>query len=197
MRRQDVDRLAADRAGRAEEGDAASRAVAAGVSVSGPRRGHRASRPGAANRNESTRSRIPPWPGMSVPESFAPGGPLEHRLGEVAGLGRERRGAARGRAPISGGSPSPTAISADDDRAARRGRRRAPRTSSTARCGSGTCAARSACRRSRRRCRRPRRRGRAAGSSRARAPSAASGAPAGGVRRRVRRAGRRTRGATT
>ena len=27
---------------------------------------------GAAKRNESTRSRMPPWPGMSVPESFAP-----------------------------------------------------------------------------------------------------------------------------
>ena len=27
---------------------------------------------GAANRNESIRSRMPPWPGMSVPESLAP-----------------------------------------------------------------------------------------------------------------------------
>ena len=40
--------------------------------LSGTRRGHRAPATGAANRNESTRSRTPPWPGISVPESLAP-----------------------------------------------------------------------------------------------------------------------------
>ena len=45
---------------------------------------------GAANRNESTRSRIPPWPGMRSPESFCAGGALDDRLGEVAGLGGQR-----------------------------------------------------------------------------------------------------------
>ena len=72
-------------------------------------RGHTARPPGAANRNESIRSSMPPWPGMSVAGVLLAGGPLEHRLGEVAGLGREaehrpedeRPQRAAGRAPAS------------------------------------------------------------------------------------------------
>ena len=63
---QDVDRLASDDPGRPEERDPRScrayRTSAATYSVT----------TGAANRNESVRSRMPPWPGMSVPESLAP-----------------------------------------------------------------------------------------------------------------------------
>ena len=68
MRREDVDRLAPDRAGRAEERDAAARPAA----VSARRATTYRVTTGAANRNESTRSSMPPWPGMSVPESLAP-----------------------------------------------------------------------------------------------------------------------------
>ena len=63
----DVDRLAPDAPRRAEEGDAERRAVGRQG-----RGGHTGRRRGAANRNESMRSRMPPWPGISVPESLAP-----------------------------------------------------------------------------------------------------------------------------
>ena len=45
---------------------------------------------GAAKRNESTRSSMPPWPGISVPESLAPAARLMIGFGEVAGLRGER-----------------------------------------------------------------------------------------------------------
>ena len=50
----------------------ATRRRRAGSPLSGRRRGHRAPATGAANRKESTRSRTPPWPGIRLPESFAP-----------------------------------------------------------------------------------------------------------------------------
>ena len=93
MRGEDVDRLAADRSGRAEERDAARGPRRAGP-VSGRGRGHTGSRPGAANRNESTRSSIPPWPGISVAGVLRAGGPLDAST---------RRGRRPGRpAPSSG-----------------------------------------------------------------------------------------------
>ena len=66
VRLEHLDGLAADAPGRAEQRDAEA------APLSGRARGHTARRPGPANRNESMRSRIPPWPGMSVPESLAP-----------------------------------------------------------------------------------------------------------------------------
>ena len=63
---------------------------------------------GAANRNESTRSRIPPWPGISVPESFAPAARLSidsARSPAWAARASERpedqRAAGAGRGPTS------------------------------------------------------------------------------------------------
>ena len=94
---------------------------------------------GAANRNESTRSSMPPWPGMSVARVLGAGGPLEHRLGEVAGLRGQRRSAARAASAWS----RVCAEAPEHERRRRswprRPRRPAPRSSSTARCGSGTC----------------------------------------------------------
>ena len=97
---------------------------------------------GAANRNESTRSSIPPWPGMSVPESLAPAARLSidsARSPAWAASAIERpeqqaRGAATGRAPRAGSRRRP--------RSTRRRRRRGRRRSWTARCGSGTSPAR-------------------------------------------------------
>ena len=41
--------------------------------------------------SESIRSSIPPWPGNRLPGVLPVGGPLEHRLGQVTGLGDGRR----------------------------------------------------------------------------------------------------------
>ena len=80
--------------GGAEERDAAGAAPGSGEGAATTYR----VTTGAANRNESTRSSMPPCPGISVPGVLGAGGALEHRLGEVAGLRGERRRAARGRA---------------------------------------------------------------------------------------------------
>ena len=125
-----------------------------------PRTATRASR-GPAQRNAATTYRSqrpaprtgtsrpgrgsPPWPGISVARVLGAGGPLQHRLGEVAGLGGERQRAARGRAPPTGGWPRPDEHQRRRRPSRRRSRRSGPRTSSTARCGSGTCGRRTAC----------------------------------------------------
>ena len=70
-----VERLSADRSGRAEQRDprrAPSGVASARRGGSSARTQERRTAAGAANRNESTRSRMPPWPGIRVPESLAP-----------------------------------------------------------------------------------------------------------------------------
>ena len=111
---QDVEGLTADGAGGAEERDPD------GAAPRRPRspddrddiQGH----DGAAKRNESTRSRIPPWPGISLPESFAPAARLSidsARSPAWAASGDHGRGGARP------GRPAEAAQSiAHDDRAA-------------------------------------------------------------------------------
>ena len=63
---EDLDRLPADAPGRAEQRDAerARRQRTSATTYSATT--------GPANRNESIRSSIPPWPGIRAPESFAP-----------------------------------------------------------------------------------------------------------------------------
>ena len=94
--------------------------------------------------------------GDQGPGVLGAGRALEHRLGEVAGLGRERRRAAPGRAPQRDAGRDH-----EDDRHDDGGRDEpadeALVASSTARCASGTGAARMRARRGRRRCRTPRR----------------------------------------
>ena len=69
----DVQRLPPDRAGAAQDRDTrASSLTAAPPARSSDTIASAPYMAGAANRNESTRSRKPPWPGMSVPESLAP-----------------------------------------------------------------------------------------------------------------------------
>ena len=175
--------------------------------VSGRRRGHRASTTGAANRNESTRSSIAAVAGDERARVLRAGRALEHRFGEVAGLGRERQSAAEERAAWSGDSPRPHSISADDDR---RGDEPADQPGVGLRrrdVGRGTSSGRTACRRGRRRCRTTTRRGRGAGSSRARRRGRRAARVVGDGRRRVaepdderraaRRRARRTRSRST
>ena len=168
MRREDVDGLAPDRAGRAEERDARGRPQARTATTYSVTTG-------AANRNESTRSSIPPWPGMSVAGVLGAGGALEHRLGQVAGLGGEGRRAARAASAWTGGWPSPPEHQADhdgrrDDAADQPGVRLRRRD-----VGQEPLAPEALADEVRARCRRPTPRGSAAGSSRAprRGPPAA------------------------
>ena len=137
---------------------------------------------GAAKTNESTRSSIPPWPGMSVPESFAPAARLMTDSARSPACAASAVSGPSSRA-WSGFWPRPTRAGARPRRSSRRPRRRGPRSSWTARCGSGTCAGRCSCRRDRRRCRTTRPPGPAAGSSRARRRARAA------ARRRDRRRG--------
>ena len=94
----DVERLGADRAGRAGDGDARRLSAAA---LSGPGFEHAASgsrRPGSTNRKPSKRSSTPPWPLTQRAEVLHVEVALEHALGEVAERGEHgddrRRGAA-------------------------------------------------------------------------------------------------------
>ena len=89
VRGEDVERLASDRAGRAEEGDAGVRAA----------RRHRSANDGEDiqghdRRGEQERVDAVEHPAVARDERarvLRAGRPLEHRLGEVAGLGGERR----------------------------------------------------------------------------------------------------------
>ena len=106
--RQHVDRLAPDRAGRAEQRDPARRSLACPLVAQRRRARTYSVTTGAANRNESTRSSIPPWPGMSVPESLAPAARLRPtRRGRRPGP--PRRSAARGPARGAGSGRGPRA----------------------------------------------------------------------------------------
>ena len=130
VRGQDLDRLGPDRArgarGARRRAAQARKATTYRVTI------------GAANRNESTRSSIPPWPGISVPESLAPAARLSID---------SARSPAWAASAVSG--PSSSAWSGDLAEAPQQDARRRPssrrrhrpgrHTSSTARCGSGTC----------------------------------------------------------
>ena len=133
---------------------------------------------GAANRNESTRSSIPPWPGIERAGVLGAGGALEHRLGEVAGL-RGERGQRPEQERVERRLAEPAQQERDDDGRRHDAADRGRRTSSTARCGSGTARARTGGRRGTRRCRTTRPPGSAAGSSRVPRRATSSGAPSG------------------
>ena len=62
----DVERLGADRAGRAGDGDADRRSTAPRARAPASR----STRPGSTNKKASKRSSTPPWPLTSVPKSF-------------------------------------------------------------------------------------------------------------------------------
>ena len=125
------------------------------------------------------------------PRVLGAGGALEHRLGEVAGLGGEPEQRPEHDRPERRLAEA-REHERDDDRARDRARRRGPRSTSRARCGSGTCGGRSGARRGRRRCRSSTRRAPAAGSSRARRRG-----PPAARRRRDRRAPSWRRGGRT
>ena len=82
-----------------------------GRRVSGRTRGHTARRRGAANRNESIRSRMPPWPGIRVPESFAPAARLSIDSARSPAWATRPSSGPSTIAP-SGGWPRPASISA-------------------------------------------------------------------------------------
>ena len=90
VRLEDVERLAPDRAGRAEERDPAAVAVGAALGVSGRKRGHKGhDRCGEEERVDAVED-------AAVARDqragvLGPGRPLEHGFGEVAGLRGERR----------------------------------------------------------------------------------------------------------
>ena len=190
MAREDVERLAS-------RSSRSSRGRRPAVPAAGQRYAARTYRrtTGAANRNESTRSRTPPWPGIRLPESFAPAARLSidsARSPAWAASGDERPEDQRADRVLAEAGEH----QGDDDR---RGDDPADQPGVGLRrrdVGQELAAARTACRRSTRRCRTPRPRGRAAGSSPARALNHDRAEPARDRRGGRRRAGGRSRGAT-
>ena len=122
----DIDHLAADRPGRAEERDVRCGSVDDGDDI------QRHDGCGEQERIDSVEH--PAVARDQRARVLGAGGALEHRLGQVAGLRREGRRAARGAAHGRGAWPSPARTS-PTTRVVARLRRRGRRTSSKARCG--------------------------------------------------------------